>query len=281
MLTRPRSALGASLLLALALAVASTATATTLTISTLATETLAGVNFSNQHVMVYDTVAAGAPSQFFDGTNIAVNTNIDALHVLPNGDLVFSTVSDSSIGALNFMDGDLVQVNPADPNSAAVIFNESFITGTAVNIDALWIAGNGDYVISTTLGASIGPTAFDDGDLVRFTPGDANSASIIFDDALFTSAALNNTNGVHILPSGSIIMTVASAFTLGGSSYQAGDVIRYNPGANFSQLVFDDADPNWAIGTGQVDAVYVPEPSSALLLALGALGLVGIRRRRS
>jgi hypothetical protein len=58
-------------------------------------------------------------------------------------------------------------------------------------------------------------------------------------------------------------------------------VIRYNPGANFAQLVFDDNDPNWAIGTGQVDAVYVPEPSSAVLLALGALGMVGIRRRRS
>jgi hypothetical protein len=281
MLTRARSALGASLVLALALGVASSAAATTLTISTLATETLAGVNFTNQHVMVYDTVAALAPTQFFDGAGIAVNTNIDALHVLPNGDLVFSTASDSSIGALNFLDGDLVQVNPLNLASAAVIFSESFITGTNVDIDALWIDANGDYVISTTLGASIGPTAFDDGDLLRFTPGNPNSASIIFDDALFTSAALNNTNGVHILPSGSIIMTVASAFTLGGSSFQAGDVIRYNPGANFAQLVFDDNDPNWAIGTGQVDAVYVPEPSSAVLLALGALGMVGIRRRRS
>lgn len=269
----------------ISMSVADRAVAISLVLSTTATETLNGTTFNNQTAMNFDTNPPpdGTASVYFDGSVIGAGANIDALTVLANGDFVFSTQFDSSISwdsgnqTLNFLDGDLIQVSALD-GSASILLSESVITGSGVDIDGVHIRDNGNIIISTVLSATIGTLAFTDGDLVEFDPNDLSTASILFDDTLYTSVGSNNTNSVSILPNGDLIMTAAATVTLDGNTFDAGDVFSWN--GVTSALVLDGAGPFQLTSPGQVDALYVtPEPSTGLLLALGFVGMACRRHR--
>ena len=84
------------------------ADATVMVLSTIDGATLGGVTFRDGDLVRYDDVTDTA-TLIFDEDGFSANENIDALHVLANGNILLSTVNDATLGGLTFRDGDIVE----------------------------------------------------------------------------------------------------------------------------------------------------------------------------
>jgi hypothetical protein len=144
------------------------------------------------------------------------------------------------------------------------------------NIDAAYILGGGNIILSTVDAATLGGLSFVEGDLVEYNPT-TDTATLYFDVDLFTYS--ENIDAVHVLSNGNIVLSTTDAATLGGLSFGAGDLAEYNPTTDVATLYFDESNFTSA---ANIDAVYVttvPEPAMTALLGLGSLVLI-VRKRK-
>jgi hypothetical protein len=74
------------------------------------------------------------------------------------------------LGGLTFQEDDVIEYDPALGTSVLRLEGDNFSSNE--NIDALHVMNNGNVVmvISTTLGATLGGITFEDGDLLRYDP---------------------------------------------------------------------------------------------------------------
>lgn len=95
--------------------------------STKGDATLGGLNFSPDDLALYDPVADNA-TLFFDGAvEFSANKNIDAVHILNNGNIVLSTDKDAVLGGVPFGKGDLIEYNKTT-KSAKIYFDNGLFT---------------------------------------------------------------------------------------------------------------------------------------------------------
>src|SRR5215470_20187657 len=142
-----------SLLIALLAACAAFPTAAgaaQLYLSTTNGATIGGLTFRDGDIARYDTVS-GVATLYFSEDNFSGNENIDALHILPNGNILLSTDGGATLGGLTFRDGDVVQYNPLT-RSATLFFNENLFSQDE-DIDAVHVLSDGSILLSTTSGA--------------------------------------------------------------------------------------------------------------------------------
>ena len=264
--------LGAALILVAAIAGPVNAT---IILSTDATETLGGLSFYDGDAAEYDP-ATDTATLYFDENLFGGNENIDALHVLASGNIILSTSNTKSslLGGLSFGNGDLIEYNPTT-GSGTLFFSEGLF-GSDEDIDAVHILTNGNIILSTIDGATLGGFSFGDGDLIEYNPT-TDTATLFFDESLFS--ADEDIDAVHILESGNIVLSTGGAATLGGLSFGDGDLIEYNSTTYSATLYFAEG---LFSNNANIDGVYVtpmPEPATIALLGLGCLVL--IRRRRN
>ncbi|MCH7882740.1 MAG: hypothetical protein IIB69_14485, partial [Proteobacteria bacterium] len=138
------------------------------------------VGFKNDDLIIYDPVLDVA-TLFFDNAGLGFSIDdINAVHLLPNGHIILSPNGASSIGALNFDEGDLIRYDPI-AGTAIMLFNgDAIFTNADENIDAVYVLDNGNIVFSTTANATIGGQSWDKSDLVEF---DGVNASIYLSGA--------------------------------------------------------------------------------------------------
>ena len=175
--------------------------------STIGANTLA---FGKDDLVIYDPISQQA-SLFFDGSIISgADVNIDAIYVLDNGDIVFSTTATASIGATSWSDSDLVLY---DGVSASIYLNgedpDVFDVST-VNVDAAYIRvdpADATAVIDTFVFSADneGATVSDDGS----TFGRDDVVELVVDDNLNPDVTSSDN-----LFSGNIPIGVFSAFDL-------------------------------------------------------------------
>ncbi len=246
----------------------------TIILSTDATETLGGLTFYDGDIAEYDP-ATDTATLYFGENLFGGNENIDALHVLASGNIILSTSNTKTSllgGGLSFGNGDLIEYNPTT-SSATLFFGEGLF-GSDEDIDAVHILTNGNIILSTIDGATLGGLSFGDGDLIEYNPT-TETATLFFDESLFS--ADEDIDAVHILESGNIVLSTGGAATLGGLSFANGDLIEYNPTTYTATLYFDES---LFSSNANIDAVHVPEPATICMLGLGCLVLV-CRRRNS
>ena len=91
-------------------------------LSTDKTAMLGGVEFDAGDIVRFDPITE-AVSILFDGDLFNRKQNIDAVHIMPNGDIVFSTYGKGGeLFGVEFTGGDLVRYNPA------TLHTELFVT---------------------------------------------------------------------------------------------------------------------------------------------------------
>lgn len=199
--------------------------------------TIGGLTFENDDLIIYDPLTDTAVS-FFD--NSALGYSVDdpnAVHLLPNGQVVMSADGNSTIGSNNlaFQPNDLVRYDPLT-NVATTIFNgEDYAATTGANIDAAYVLDNGDIVFSTesaVVGGLSGGGDWSDSDLVRFTEDlDGNGTAddpgfVLYLDAEDTDvfgAGTVNVDALYINVDGSDATAVVDTFDL--SSDNEGSIV--------------------------------------------------------
>lgn len=259
---------------ALSMLFASPVSATTIILSTDTTETLGGLTFNNSDLVDYNP-AQDTATLYFDGTLFGSIENIDAAHVLASGNIILSSDKDgTTLGGLTFGNGDLIEYNPTT-DVGTLYFDESLF-GSNEDIDAAHVLANGNIILSTIDGATLGGLTFGGGDLAEYNPTN-DVATLFFDGSLFDGS--ENIDAVHILDNGNIILSTEGAATLDGLTFANGSLAEYNPTTDVATLYFSEA---LFSNNANVDAVYVttvPEPATVALLGLGCLVLIGRKRR--
>jgi len=250
--------------------IASPAKATSI-LSTDNTETLGGLTFNKDALAEYNPTTDTA-TLYFDGGLFGGPSDIDAVHVLDNDNIVISAVAGTTLGGLTFEKGDLVEYDPIT-DTATIFLNENLFSSVKPNIDAVYVHDNGNIILSTSGNATLGGLSFGKDDLIEYNPT-TDLASLFFDGNLFSGN--RNIDAVHILSSGNIILSTGGAATLGGLSFGAGDLAEYNPMTNTATLYFDE---NYFAGSANIDGVYIapmPEPATIAIPAPGAILLASI-----
>lgn len=256
----------------LSMAFVSPANATTIILSTDDTETQGGLTFGKDDLVEYNP-STDTSTLYFNGDLFSGTADIDAAHVLDNGNIILSTVGNATLGGLSFTIGDLAEYNPT--TDTATLYFDQDLFSQAENIDAVHVLDNGNIVLSTVGSATLGGLSFAPDDLTEYNPT-TDTATLFLDGSLFSSAG--NIDAVHVLESGNIVLSTLEGATLDGLSFTCGDLVEYNPTTDVATLYFDE--DNFT-GGANINAVYVttvPEPATVALLGLGSLVLVGRKR---
>ena len=132
---------------------------------------------------------------------------------------------------------------------------------------------NASIILSTNATETLGGLSFYDGDIAEYDPA-TDTATLFFDESLFS--ADEDIDAVHILESGSIVLSTCGAATLGGLSFADGDLIEYNPTTYSATLYFAE---DLFSSNANIDAVHMPEPATIAMLGLGCLVLVCQRHK--
>lgn len=258
----------------LSMVFASPVSAATIILSTDAIETLDGLTFNSGDLAEYNPTTDTA-TLYFDGTLFGSSENIDAAHILANGNIILSVDKDgTTLGGLTFGNGDLIEYNPTT-DVGTLYFDESLF-GSNEDIDAVHILDNSNIILSTIDGATLGGLTFGSGDLAEYNPT-TDVATLFFDGSLFDGS--ENIDAVHILDNGNIILSTEGGATLDGLTFANGSLAEYNPTTDVATLYFAET---LFSNNANIDAVYVttlPEPATIALLGLGSLVLVGRKRR--
>jgi len=209
-------------------------------------------------------------------TVISGGTNVDAVHVRKNGNIVFSVSAATGITVgsndppLEVTDGDLIEYFTSDEvggahlaGEARILVSEGIFAGLDPNqdIDAIYIEeiegaveGTWDIVsltLSTGGGAAIGGFEFSDGDLVKLTPGgdadlsmgDLGTSSTVvrvFAESYFATGA--DIDAVHQLGTNRWLISTTNDETLNGVAFGNGDLIEFDAGT--SDPVLGTLNPN-------------------------------------
>ena len=153
-------------------------------LATAADATLGGLSFRDGDIVQYNLLTDTA-TLFFDEDLFSVDNDVDAVSLLPNGNIVLSTILSATLGGLSFRDGDLVEYNLLT-DTATLFFDEDLFTAGTADIDAVSVLPNGDIVLSATQTVTLGGLSFRDGDLARYDPV-LNTATLFFNEDLFAA----------------------------------------------------------------------------------------------
>jgi len=234
-----------------------------------------------------------------------VREDINAVHVLANGNYLISTKKSSLLGTnlLSFGDGDLVEYNPTT-GAASVYLSEKIFDGGNEDIDAVSVRANGTVILSTGGSASLAGFSFGKSDLVQIVPGVGTdlahgiltgaTVSRFFSGSLFSLPEGGNAadiDAVHVFEDNRVVISASDTVILGGLTFDDGDLIEIVPGAgtNLANGVLGSAivrkylsESAFAIEPGQIepteniDGIYVQGNGAVVLSTTSRAQFVGI-----
>ena len=241
----------------------------------------------------------GTPVTVSDGVDVATNAleftrvsdegytqDVDALHRLANGNLLFSThtflFSFPDVGTVN--PGDVIEYDVGTGTYSVYFSNTNFAVSR--NVNAFTVLPNGNALLSTSISASLpGLGTFADGDIVDW---DGTTASLFLaESSIFTSGANNSIDGLHYTGDSVLFSVLTDGIGQLGSNglaygVDSSDIFEIDPSTTVVSRALD-GEALWDSGnTRQTDAVFqdaeavIPEPTTFAIWAL--LGILASAR---
>lgn len=209
--------------------------------------------------------------------------NLDAVHVLDNGNYLVSYHSEVTIAGFTFDDDHIVEYD-VESNVVSSFLDYAGIIDSAADsdIDAFFVLPNGNHVFSNATDAIVGGIEITANDLVEYNPG-TGQASIYFDGGLIQDGdRFNNLSGASLFSEDVLALSVSTGgspvITLGGQGFQRNEIVLYDRStAVGSMLAGGDliSTPVDAIHIGT--SATVPEPRSGFFV--GWLATLFLARR--
>jgi len=190
--------------------------------------TLGGSNYLANQAFDFDGTTY---TLSFDGAaaGMGAAVNINALHVLPNGDLIFSTDASfyDTMGGTYFEPRDLILYSGGVFN----MYRQGAADGLPANanIDAYSYHDSGDDLYSFDTPVMLGGVWYQPADLVR--RGAGPTFALFFDAAANGVPSTANLCGSDELPNGDVYLTFDAPVTIAGSWREPGEILVYASGA--------------------------------------------------
>ena len=127
-----------------------------------------------------------------------------------------------------------------------------------------------NIILSTDASETLGGLTFGKDDLAEYNPT-TDTATLYFDGSLFSGSA--DIDAVHILSNDNIVLSTLEASTLGGLSFDPGDLVEYNPTTDTATLYFDQ---DLFSQTENINAVYILSNGNIVLSTVDAAMLGGL-----
>lgn len=213
-------------------------------VSSTTSGTAGGVSFNDEDILSYNT-GSGGWAMIFDGSDVAITTDVDAFSFLADGSLLMSFDTTTTVTGLGSVaDVDIVRFIPTSLGSTTAGTFEWYFDGSDVglstsseDIDALALLSNGNLVISTLGGFTVTGASGADEDFAEFAPTSlgattAGTWTFYFDgsDVGLTSTS-EDVNGTWIdSGNGDIYLTTTGTFSVTGASGTGTDIFLCDPG---------------------------------------------------
>ncbi len=237
-------------------------------------------NMTDIDVVQYDTVGDSASIILEQADFDQGSGDTNALHYMPNGNIVISNLFNAQLAGVSFEDDDLLEYNP-NTNTATLIFDGSTVfDATGEDIDAVYIRENGNIIMSTLADAGIGGLNVTDGDIFEYNPNTDTSTLLVSEAALFDDGE-GDVDAIHLLDNGNFLVSILDTTeTISGVSFADGDVFEYDPINDTASLYLSESVFTSTGLSNDIDAfTVVPEPGTFGLM-LVSMGMV-LRRRKA
>ncbi|MCH8046992.1 MAG: lamin tail domain-containing protein, partial [Planctomycetes bacterium] len=139
--------------------------------------------------------------------------------------------------------GDLAAFN-TDNRAVSIFFREALFVG-GENIDAVHVRDNGNIILSTTSGATLGGLTFRDGDLIEYNPAEDTATLLISEDAFGNNVDIDavwvNEQAGRI---SELIFSTDGTYVVGGDEFLNGDLVKVviPGGVNLNETPLDSFD---------------------------------------
>ena len=239
-----------------------------------------GVAFSDEDILSYDT-GTGTWAMYIDGSDIGLSgsgaRDVDAFFIMPDGTVLFSFVSATTIPDVGSVDdSDIVQFTPTSTGTTtAGTFSWYFdgsdveLTSNGEDVDAIGFAPDGRLLISTSGSPSVSGVSGDsDEDLLAFTATSLGSTTsgtwaMYFDgsDVGLGGNSSEDTAGTWVDANGDIYLTTRGSFSVTGASGTATDIFTCVPGSlgattSCTFALFWDGSAN-GFGSETTDGIHI------------------------
>ena len=237
------------------------------------TVVLSATNFDDESVAVENLMGGVGTATL--GT-LPASADLVAYHLLGNGDQLFSLDTTVTLsGPLTAEPGDVVRY---DGSSYTLEFDASANSvPSGVITDAVSRESSGNLLLSFDTTVDLGSFTVDDEDLVAF---DGVGFSLVFDGSAAGVSQALDLDGVDDLGNGNLGLSFDGSGQLGGVDFDDEDVLEYDSSGPTWLLAYDGSAEHAEWVPADLDAVFVPEPSTQLTIAVGAAFLALIGRDR-
>ena len=232
-----------------------------------------GFNFYDEDIIVHD---GSGWSMYFDGSDVGLGgpPDLNAFHILDNGDLLLSFDTPVNLGGTLYDDSDIIRFTPTSTGSVtsgsfSMYFDGSSEGFTTIgeDIDAITVNVAGELVISTLGSAQIPRPPFSDltqqdDDLARKRNSDGLWLRYFDGSDVGFTFATEDIWGSHVDKStGIVYLTTLDSFTATGLNGDGNDIFICTPGTlgnntSCPLTLFWDGD-NFGLGGERIDALYV------------------------
>jgi hypothetical protein len=177
---------------------------------------------------------------------------------LSHAALFFSTDIPATVGSSSFEERDIIKYEP--PDFSLYLSGSALGIPKGVNINSFGFSGNND-IFSVDVPTTLGGMDFTERDLILY---DGTNFSKLLDGSAAGIPDGARINAATVLSDGSIIFSLDILSSMGGLSFKANDLIRYD-GSSFS-LYFSGSD-NGIPESANIDGVWV-SASGEILFSL-------------